>query len=169
MFSSPIVQMILAVVGAFLGFWLLFILLPHRVRMQRIGMKHGWLSQKHAAIEKLFLDGKLTGVAYVGASYDPRETFSLIITGPFGTFIRSGSKHNDLVTEPKSSELPPEIASAFSGYIDRPADVVELLGSLAFLERIEKVDDGKFKVGGDTQESLAIVNTHAFESLAGIA
>ena len=132
-------------------FWL-----SHRIHVIRIGLKYGWPSQKRAAIKKLLLEGTITQVCYLGGSFNPEEEFSLLLRGPFGTHIRWG-KGRSIRVDPQSVPLPPEVASAFGGYVDRMDDVVYLLWYLPLYDQLKKAKPGGFKIGGDLPQSLAIV------------
>lgn len=150
-------QTLLAIGGALIAMWFFIIWLPHRLHVINIGRKYGWPSKKRATIGQLFLDGTLTAVGYAGGTFDPNQEFQLIIVGPFGTFIQRGTG-NTLLADKDSVPLPPKIATAFSGYLDRASDVVWLLWYLPFLQELQQKGRGKFKIGGDMPRSLAITS-----------
>ncbi|HVV14923.1 MAG TPA: hypothetical protein VHD55_00760 [Candidatus Paceibacterota bacterium] len=128
--------------------------LPYHAHLIRIGLKHGWPSQKRAAIARLFLDGTLKSVWYAGGSLNPDEEFVLTIIGQFGAFVRTGT--DGLRTMPASAPLPAQVADAFEGYIDSPADVVWLLWYLPFLEKLQSAGGENVRIGGRMPQSLAI-------------
>ena len=138
-----------------IAMWFFIIWLPHGIQVIRIGIKYGWPAQKRAAIQKLFLDGTITHVGYVGGSNNPNEEFVVIISGPFGAFVRRGTGAI-LHTAPDSAALPPTVAAAFGGYLDQVPDVVWLLWYLPFLGQLQEASEGRLKVGGDMPQSLAI-------------
>lgn len=148
-------QMVLGVLGGLVAMWFLVVLLPWYVHLFRIGRRYGWPSQKRMAIEHLLLTGTLTNVTYYGGSYDPNEEFVLIITGPFGQYVRRGTG-GTLRVDPSSDKLPAHVAAAFDGYMAEPGDVVTLLWHLPFLHNLQQSQKPRFTIGGSMPASLAI-------------
>ena len=134
LFENPIAYIVYALVGMYF----LFIWLPYRNHLLQIGFEYGWPRKKHAAIIKLFREGKLLAVGYTGMTYGRGAEFSLIIAGPWGQYVKSGFTDDDFDFLSLGQEMPPEVAKAFEGYISRRADCVYLLWNPNFAEKLQK-------------------------------
>ena len=147
----------LLIVGAGLfALWFFTVWLPDYLHATKIGRTYGWPTEKQKAIERLFLDGTVTSVGYIGATYNPNEEFFLVVVGPFGKFVRKGTG-NKLHTGRDSARLPPQVAEALNGYTDTVTDVVRLLCDTPFLVRLQHTGGKRFRICGDIPRSLAIV------------
>lgn len=138
----PAVQVALWVAAPIVGVFLMFfflVWLPHNLHIWKLGRRYGRPAVKRQAIEALLREGKLTSIGYAHLGSLKYGLFALVLRGPFGVFTRMG-KTNNLETQPGSNDLPPEVAEAFRGYIDHPADVMHLLWYEPFLRRVQEIE-----------------------------
>lgn len=151
-------QILLMIAGGLFAMFVVLVWLPHRIEVTIIGFKYGWPNEKRALIEKLFAGGSLTQVTYTGGSFNPDEEFVLLISGPFGSHLRRGFG-DWLEPDDGSARLPPDVAKAFEGYIDRPSNVMFLLWYLPFLQALERITgrSADVQIAGPAPTALSIV------------
>lgn len=126
------------ILGGLFALWLMFIWLPYRLHLLRLRFTYGPVGEHRDAIIELFREGKLLAVGYTGANYDRHTEFSFIIAGPWGQYVKSGFTDDDFDFLSLGEDLPPEVAQAFNGYINKMADCIYLIWNPAFAEKLQK-------------------------------
>ena len=153
---TPLLTVLTLVAAAWFSiFWL-----PPYFRAWWIARKYGRRAEKLGAIERLFRNGTISQLRY-GVGISGRDEFSLMISGPFGTFLRIRRWTGDrLHTDDNSAALPPEVAKAFDGYIDTIPDVVRLFRDQEFLGKLQqRTQKPYFYIRGDVShlQTLMII------------